>query len=65
LPDFQRSVKSDILEFMYIHLHSLRNFSKIAENATDVTAQSQPADVAEEAVEAETNAGAEVLEEVA
>ena len=58
-------MKSDILEFMYIHLHSLRNFGKIAKNATDVTAQSQPVDVAEEAVEGETDDKAELLEEVA
>lgn len=46
--DLQMLMKSDILEFMYIHLHSLRNFSKIAENATDLTAQSEPAEVAGE-----------------
>jgi hypothetical protein len=41
---------------MYIHLHSLRNFSKIAGNATEITAQSEPADVSadgEDALNAE------------
>ena len=46
--DLQMLMKSDILEFMYIHLHSLRNFSKIAENATDLTAQSDSADVSQD-----------------
>lgn len=62
--DLQMLMKSDILEFMYIHLHSLRNFGKIAKNATDVTAQSKPADASEEAAVPEANDEAKVVEEV-